>query len=619
MRVFRRVRAIPLLAALVIMCLALTSCNLFAQKGAPPSESVVGDNGADLNIAGVHIVVPAGAAPVGTKVEASFEDRNPTGTDGDSLQLLAKAFKIRLGDGLQPSKPLTVTVPVDKNRLASWDHADTAQTVAMMIQSEGASELDLVQAALDPAAGTITAQVPHLSWVWPVQLDLGAVMRKVGEIMDQGFGIKFPKPDCVDKPVTIAGSTYKAVSPAQAWLCVGESNGSLTVTASPNSPIPFLSTTSPAAAASNKVEISAATAFSVALAQNSGFIKNHQSIMMPGADAQYTFNGTPGSVRIGFKQYPVMLLMSILSKVFDTALGSFVKSKALDDLAKAGCMQNIVDTADAGSPLTVAYAGGIVKSFFGCVGTAIKLSPAAQILLAIITAGPQFLAASAIGIYNEFMGGANFESTITASAASTSGTMEGATRFVTLDPWKDGTLKAVNKTYDGSTNNSGSGCNGSEIAPRKDGFRCYWPGIFDPCFQNPSAAHDFLCIGVTQDGKALTTLLKNMQLGDNFGFRQNTGAPDQSSPVRVELVDGTVCVRASGAGPQGIPGYPYWAGSCFGPSGGVWRVGEPELWNNDLRHYALYPPVTADGYWQVATANGDTTAARRIDVKTAYR
>ncbi|MDO5863431.1 MULTISPECIES: hypothetical protein [Paenarthrobacter] len=52
---FRRVRAIPLLAALVVMALALTSCDLFARKGSPPSESVVGDNGADLTIAGVHI------------------------------------------------------------------------------------------------------------------------------------------------------------------------------------------------------------------------------------------------------------------------------------------------------------------------------------------------------------------------------------------------------------------------------------------------------------------------------------------------------------------------------------------------------------------------------------
>ncbi|QOT19328.1 hypothetical protein [Paenarthrobacter sp. YJN-5] len=617
---FRRARAIPLLAAFVVMCFALTSCDLFAPKGSPSSESVVGDNGADLTVAGVHIVVPAGAAPVGTKVEASFEDREPTGTDGDSLQLLAKAFKIKLGDNLQPSKPLTVTVPVDKTRLASWEGIDTAQTVVMLVQSEGASEPDLVSGVLDPDAGTVTAQVPHLSLVWPAQLDLGAVMKKVGEVIDQGFGIKFPKPDCVDKSVTIAGSTYKAVSPAQAWLCVGDSNGSLTITASANSPIPFLSTTLPAAAASNKVEISAATAFSVALAQNSGFIKNHQSIMMPGADAQYTFNGTPGPVRIGFKQYPVMLLMSILSKVFDTALGSFVKAKALDDLAKAGCMQNIVDTADAGSQLTVAYAGGIVKSFFGCVGTAIKLSPAAQILLAIITAGPQFLAASAMGIYNEFSGGANFESTITASAAPASGTMEGATRFVTLDPWKDGTLKAVSKTYDGSTTSTPS-CNGSEIAPRKDGFRCYWPGIFDPCFQSPTAPRDFLCLTVSPDAKSDVTLLKNMKLGDDIvGLFQNTGAPEASSAVRVELVDGTVCSRSTGAGPKGVPGYPYWAGHCFGPSEGVWRVSESDQWTNDLKHYPLYPPTLAGGYWQVAISPGNEEApARRFDVKTVYR
>jgi hypothetical protein len=428
----RRKFRVPFIAALLVFCLALTSCNLFAQKNTEASQSVVGDNGADLTVAGVHIIVAAGAVPAGTKVEASFEDRNPEGVDGESLRVLAKAFKIKLGDGLQPSKPLTVTVPVDKSLLASWEEIDTSKTVAMMVQSEGASTPDLVQAVLDPEAGTITAQVPHLSWVWPVQLNLGAVMKTVRDTIMQSLGIEYPKPDCVDKPVTIGASTYRAVSPAQAWLCVGESNGSLTVTASPNSPIPFLTATAPAAAASNKVEVSGATAFSVALAQNSGFIKKHQSIMMPGADAQYTFDGTPASVRIGFQQYPAMLLISILSKVFDTALGAFVRSNALEILEGAGCMQNIVDTSQAGSKLTAASASGIVKSFFGCAGTALELSPPAQILLAIINAGPQFLVASALGIINEFTGGGNFESKIEAIVIATNKTYSGSAADVSF-------------------------------------------------------------------------------------------------------------------------------------------------------------------------------------------
>jgi hypothetical protein len=45
----------------------------------------------------------------------------------------------------------------------------------------------------------------------------------------------------------------------------------------------------------------------------------------------------------------------------------------------------------------------------------------------------------------------------------------------------------------------------------------------------------------------------------------------------------------------GVPGYPFWAGGCTGPSAGVWRVGNPEEWKNDLSRYPLYPPKKAAG------------------------
>ncbi|MFB9714241.1 hypothetical protein [Arthrobacter methylotrophus] len=618
-------RLIPLLAVLLAVCLALSSCDLFAQKPAAASGGVVGDNGADLTVSGVHIVIPAGAVPTGTHVEAAFEDRNPAGADGTNLKTLSKAFRIKLGDGLEPAKPLTVTVPVDKNLLIAQQQSDTPSTVAMMVQSEGASTPDLVHGTWDPAAGTITAQVPHLSWVWPVQLDLGAVMKNVRDSIMQSLGIEYPKPDCVDKPVTIGATTYKAVSPAQAWVCVGDSNGSLTVTASSNSPIPFLTTTSPSAEATNKTEVSVATAFAVAVAGNSGFTKKHQAILMPGADAQYSFNGAPGNdVQVGFQQFPAMLLVSILAKVFDVAVGHFVDSKALDMVSKAGCMQNIVDTSQAGSALSPGVAAGVVKSFFGCVGSVVSLSWPAQIVMAILSAGPQFLVASALGIINEFTGGSDFTATVKALALKAPGVLDGETRFVTLDPWHDGALAAVAETQDASIVAADQAqyayCSGSEIAPRKDGFRCYWPGIYDPCFQSPTTSGDFLCETVDTNGKVKTTRLKNMHIGSEFSTFVNSGAPEQSSPVRVELTDGTICARSTGAGPQGVPGYPYWAGACFGPSAGVWRVGEPDQWKDDQAHYQLYPAVTPGGYWQVAISVGNETApAQRFDVKSVYR
>lgn len=95
------------------------------------------------------------------------------------------------------------------------------------------------------------------------------------------------------------------------------------VTASPNPPIPFMVASSLNAGAMNNVEISAATAFSVASAQTLRFTTGPTPVMMPGANAQFTFAGAPDELKLGFSRYPAMLLVSILDKTFDVA-GSWV-------------------------------------------------------------------------------------------------------------------------------------------------------------------------------------------------------------------------------------------------------------------------------------------------------
>lgn len=192
------------------------------------------------------------------------------------------------------------------------------------------------------------------------------------------------------------------------------------------------------------------------------------------------------------------------------------------------------------------------------------------------------------------------------------------TNFITRDPWNDGTLSSVTEIKDfGGASSTTPSCTGSEIAPRKDGFRCFAAGIYDPCYQSPDTLTSFLCISWV-DNKPKVTQLVNTP--SNSSGYVNAGTPEGSSIVTVELSDGTVCVRSTGAGPQGVPGYPYWAGSCSGPSAGIWRVGAPEEWANNLSYYPLYAPESTGGRWQVAISIGSETApARRMDVVRAYR
>ncbi|WP_307101497.1 hypothetical protein [Arthrobacter globiformis] len=599
-----------MVALFLSLCLLLTSCDLFPTKQAAGSSSV-GENGADLTVDGVRIQVPAGAAPVGTKVEASFEDRDPTGATDASFKTLAKAFKIKLGDGLQPSKPLTITVPVDRSRLVSERPNDTPTTLALMVQSEGSSAPDLVRAVWNPGAGTLTAQVPHLSFVWPVQLDLKALMNKVRDAVLQSLGIEYPKPDCEGKTATVSGTTYSAISQAQAWICVSAIDGNLTVDATPNSPLPFLVSSTPASTARNVTEVSASTAFTVALGRNLGFTKGSQAFMLPGADARFTFTAPAGDVKLRFRQYPAMLLVSILAKTLDVALKPLGKAVQLDKIDDLDCLQNVFGTSQTGT-LSSSQTAGVVKSFFVCAGSVLELTLAQEVVMAILGSGPQLLVASATGVVNEFTGLGDFTATITATGPKPS-----ATRFVTLDPWHDGSLSAVTETLEAPGQSS---CTGSEIAPRKDGFRCFiGNGVHDPCFRGTEAPADFLCSTVGATGTVTVTRIKNIGTSSITG--SNSGvSPNDSSPVRIELTDGTVCGRATGAGPQGVPGYPYWSGICFGPSAGIWRVGEADQWKDDLQHYQLYPALSEGGYLQAAVSVGSETApARLLNVKTVYR
>lgn len=188
-----------------------------------------------------------------------------------------------------------------------------------------------------------------------------------------------------------------------------------------------------------------------------------------------------------------------------------------------------------------------------------------------------------------------------------------ATKFVTLDPWRDGTLALATDTHDSAGRDEG--CTSSEISPRKDGFRCFAPGIYDPCYQNPTTSSDFLCFFWTNEERRITHL-KNVPAK----APSNATAPADSSIVMAELIDGTICRRATGAGPQGVPGYPYWTGVCMGPSGGVWRIGEADTWKGSLSTRPLYPPAKVGGYHRVAISVGtETSPAQLVDVKTAYR
>jgi hypothetical protein len=184
------------------------------------------------------------------------------------------------------------------------------------------------------------------------------------------------------------------------------------------------------------------------------------------------------------------------------------------------------------------------------------------------------------------------------------------TTLVTVDPWHDGSAAdaTIIRSSDGD-----SQCIASEIAPRRDGYRCFADqGLFDPCFASPTKTIDYLCFPASETKP--WTLLKGPSKDTGY---ENTDSPGTTDVFRVKLANGATCARATGAGPKGVPGYPYWVGYCsggpYGADGKVWRVGEGKT----SVIYPLYPGK-ADGAWTAAIETSDGTV-ERLPVALAWR
>ncbi|WP_238011844.1 hypothetical protein KZZ52_13480 [Dactylosporangium sp. AC04546] len=184
------------------------------------------------------------------------------------------------------------------------------------------------------------------------------------------------------------------------------------------------------------------------------------------------------------------------------------------------------------------------------------------------------------------------------------------TAFRTVDPWRDGAAgKASTKAAPAD-----SSCIPSELAPRRDGYRCFVGNqIQDPCFASPSSSTEFLCTPDTTTG----TWTRYTGLAHDPGDA-NDGTPGKTDVFMVKLANGAECRRRSGSGPQGVPGYPYWVGGCtggpFGSSGVIWRIGEDM---GSAPNFPLYP--TDDPRSWAAAVETSPGKVERLPVVTAWR
>ena len=201
------------------------------------------------------------------------------------------------------------------------------------------------------------------------------------------------------------------------------------------------------------------------------------------------------------------------------------------------------------------------------------------------------------------------------AAASTPGEVAttpgdtGAGTVLRVDPWRDGSADGAKDVQDPA--GSSDSCIGSVTTPRADAFRCFTANaIRDPCFADPADPSRYLC--VPEEGTTWIRLVGVASTEPN-----PPGHPDRVFWAR--LANGAECKGASGAGPQGLPGYESWAGTC---TGGPWET-QRLIWRiadgtSQGAEFPLLPAPGDAGQWLAAveTAQGHV---ERLPVTTAYR
>jgi hypothetical protein len=397
---------------------ALVACSSSRPGGrvsstAGASHAQVGKTGSVSVTAGAATVrVPAGAAKLGTSVTATPTSATIPAAAGPSaaIHTIGQPVKIALGSGIQPKKDLTFTEKVKPNSLIEYgDH--TPHTMALLlIHSTG--KADMVRASWNASTDEFSAEVPHLSIVWPIQINIKGLLHQAEEVLEQTSAGRTPKPDCVGKSADIDHDKFSVNhQPKQAWICVRNANGQLGVKVSPNSAVPFEIKASEPARATDHTSVSQTAAITSAVSRSLFGLNAHTGLLFQGGSTSLRMAPNSG-IRLESQQNAGVLLVQILA----STLAAIAPPEKLSNIAdKLECAAKIEDTGLRSTHgLSSSVVAGVVGGFFSCVGQLLEDLPGpAKVMIAIISAAPTLLSGALEGFIENFTANAAFTVNVT--------------------------------------------------------------------------------------------------------------------------------------------------------------------------------------------------------------
>lgn len=386
-----------------VLAVTLTACTNAEKPDSGPTSEPSSDFTFDKS--GVRLSADPGVVPTDAQAEVTRERRpNPLARlDVSGLETIASAAEITLDDGrTRPSGKLTVAIDVPRAQLRP------KRVLGVVLQTAG-DEPEFVRGRLDEQSSAIVVDVPHLSWIWPVQLDVPKMLDSAMTAVQQDSGIATAEPACTESAPTIDGYTYSVVQPAQAWVCLTASDTDLQVEVVPNSPVPFLVTAAPSPSSSTPLtDLGDESTGAAVIVRGLGLAESDQGMIAPGIRSRFSFDGAR-TTTLSFRSEPSLLLLQLLI----ASLQPILDTNKIETLGKAKCFHDLVQTAED-SQLSVPAAGSLTTAMFSCVGEAVDLTPAGSVVLALVSTAPQTFAGTTVGLIDEFTGQGQFDVAIEA-------------------------------------------------------------------------------------------------------------------------------------------------------------------------------------------------------------
>lgn len=352
------------------------------------------------------MTAPAGVAPIGTTLTVTSADAPLSGRPAEVLDALGGGIDVSLG-GLQPQRAVTL--------LFKLPQKPAPGTVpAVLSQPSDGGPAQLLTGTYDPAAGTLSTQVRHLSLKFPVSVDLGKVAGKAKELFTGTFGLSTSRPGCAGERLSANGvvvtlpDRYRGSGDGVVWPCLRQQGDELVVDLASTSGLPWRVRAAPQAKLDPVGELDVQKA--AVLAGYDSFIHHRpyaEGVLVPTGSLSYRFplQALPGRIELKLDLGTHLALTSVFAAKFLLEVFGVPGGSLLERAEVLTCIEDAVDAAgELGLGPSVGAVSSLLRATISCAGHVVKalggvLTRIAEVVLSILGTGVAIVVAGLQGAW----------------------------------------------------------------------------------------------------------------------------------------------------------------------------------------------------------------------------